>query len=258
MALEREELRDVIDLALWTGQLLLQQGAETQRVEETIHRLGTALGCDWMDILISPNAIIATTTSGEEFRTKIRRVVRYGVDMSTLAAIHQLSRRVENGEMDRFEVRAELRRISDAAPHYNRWVVVVMVGLACGAFSRLFDGDWVIFFMTSVASSVAMYVRQELHRRYFNPLLVIVATAFVAGLIAGVVSLFHLSSTPETALAASVLLLVPGVPLINSAEDIIQGHIVIGLTRGVNGLVISLCIALGLVLAMRILGVSGL
>ena len=46
--LPREELRDVIDLALWSGQLLLQYGAEARRVEETVHRLGTALG--WLSI----------------------------------------------------------------------------------------------------------------------------------------------------------------------------------------------------------------
>lgn len=256
--MEREELRDVIDLALWAGQLLLQDGAESQRVEETVHRLGTGLGCDWMDILVSPNAIVVTTISGQEFRTKIRRVVRYGVNMSTIAAVNQLSRRVENGELDRHEVRAALRRISDTTPRYNRWLVVGMVGLACGAFSRLFEGDWAVFVMTTLAASLAMYVRQALHRRHYNPLLVVMVTAFVAGLVAGLVSLLRLSPRPQTALAASVLLLVPGVPLINAAEDIIQGHVVTGLVRGINGLVISLAIAVGLMLAIRLLGISGL
>jgi Uncharacterized conserved protein len=84
-ALEREELRDVIDLSLWAGQLLLQHGAEAERVEETVHRLGTALGCDWLDVLVSPNAIIATTSSGPEFRTKVRRVVGMRVDMTVVS-----------------------------------------------------------------------------------------------------------------------------------------------------------------------------
>ena len=30
----REELRDVIALSLWAGQMLLQNGADSQRVEE--------------------------------------------------------------------------------------------------------------------------------------------------------------------------------------------------------------------------------
>lgn len=60
-----------MDLALWTGQLLMRHGAESERVEETVHRLGTGLGCDWGDVLLSANAIIVTHISGREFRTKI-------------------------------------------------------------------------------------------------------------------------------------------------------------------------------------------
>ena len=139
---------------------------------------------------------------------------------------------------------------------YNRWLVVVMVGLACAAFSRLFGGDWIIFGITFGASAVAMFLRQELAQRHFNPLLVVVVCAFVAGCLASTAGLFHLSSEPETALAAAVLLLVPGVPLINSAQDLIRGHMVTGIARGVTGLLISLAIALGLLLALSLTGVS--
>jgi uncharacterized membrane protein YjjP (DUF1212 family) len=253
-----EELRDIIDLSLWAGQLLLQHGAESERVEETVHRLGTALGCDWMDILVSPNAIIVTTISGDEFRTKTRRVVGYTVDLTMVSAVNRLSRRVEIGELDRLQVRSELRRIADLTPQYKRWAVALMVGVACAAFSRLFDGDWVVFAVTFVASATAMFVRQELNRRYFNPLLVTVITAFIAGLIASTATVFRMSPQPLTALASSVLLLVPGVQLINAAEDVIKGHLVMGIARGISGLVVAFAIALGLLLAMRLVGIGGL
>src|SRR5262245_6497478 len=95
--LERERLPVVMDLSLWAGQLLLQHGAESARIEETVHRLGTGLGADWMDILVSPNAIVATTLSDQEFRTKIRRVVGIGVNMEIITEINDLSRRVSAG-----------------------------------------------------------------------------------------------------------------------------------------------------------------
>lgn len=256
--LEREELRDVIDLALWAGQLLLQNGAEAERVEETVHRLGTALGCDWLDVLVSPNAIIVTTTSGPEFRTKVRRVVGMRVDMTVLSAVNRLSRRVESGELNRFQVRSELKRISSMPPHYNRWLVAALVGLACASFSRLFGGDLAVFGVTFVASAAAMIVRQELARRHSNNLLTAIVTAFVAGLIASTATVFRWSDSPQVALSAAVLLLIPGVPLINAAEDLIKGHLVIGLVRGASGVLVSLAIALGLLLAMTLAGVGRL
>jgi uncharacterized membrane protein YjjP (DUF1212 family) len=256
--LEREALRDVIDLSLWAGQLLLQHGAESARVEETVHRLGTGLGCDWMDILVSPNAIMVTTSSGDEFRTKIRRVVTIGVNMQIICEIDDLSRQASSGLTDRFQAREHLQHIDLLKPQYNRWLVVLMVGLACGAFSRLFGGDWGVFVVTFFSAGAAMFARQELNRHHFNPLVIVVLTAFVAGVFASSATVFQLSNHPQLALAASVLLLVPGVPLINSAEDLIKGHLVTGITRGVTGGLISLGIALGLTLAMRIMGVNGL
>ena len=59
-SLEREVLADIVDLALTAGQLLMQNGAESQRVEETVRLLGTGLGCDWGNVLVSYNAIILT------------------------------------------------------------------------------------------------------------------------------------------------------------------------------------------------------
>lgn len=256
--LDREELRDVVDLALWAGQMLLQEGADAQRVEETVHSIGTQLGAAWVDALVSPNALIVTTSSGEEFRTKVRRVTGMAVNMAVVEEISHLNHRVAEGKLDRFEVRAELERIHVLPREYNRWHIVIMVGAACAAFARLFGGDPPVIAVTFVAAALAMFVRQELTRRYFNSLLIVIVTAFVAGLIASSATVFHLSAQPHTALAASVLLLVPGVPLINAMQDVIKGHIVIGLVRGFTGLVISMCIALGLLLAMQVMGVSGL
>ncbi len=256
--LDRETLTDVIDLALWAGQMLLQNGADAERVEETVHSIGTELGAEWVDALVSPNALIVTTSSGDDFRTKVRRVTHLGVNMTVVEQVSHLNHRIAEGKLDRFAVRDELTRISEMPQEFNRWTIVIMVGAACAAFSRLFGGDLPVTAVTFVAAAVAMFVRQELTQRHFNAFLVVIATALVAGLIASSATVLRLSDQPHTALAASVLLLVPGVPLINSLQDILKGHIVIGLVRGFTGLVIALCIALGLLLAMQLMGVSGL
>jgi len=99
--LDHETLTDVIDLALWADQLLLQYGADSRRIEETAHHIGTSLGCDWLDVFVSYNTIIITTSSGSEFRTKTRRVPRIGVDMTIISAVNRLSRRVASEQLDR-------------------------------------------------------------------------------------------------------------------------------------------------------------
>lgn len=254
--LTHEELTDIIDLCLWAGQMLLQCGANSFRVEESVHRFGTGLGCDWLDVVVRTESLTITASSGGEFRTKTRRVVRMGVDMTRMMSINTLSRSVERGECSRQQVRAQLEEIDTAVSHYNRWFVIIMVGLACAAFSQLFGGDWPVFGITFLAAAVAMFVRQELAKQHFNPFIIVTICALVAGLIASLAGLPNVTPVPETALTASVLLLVPGVPLINSLHDFLRGYMSNGVTRGALGLIISFCIALGLIIAISITGVG--
>ncbi len=254
--LSHAELTDIIDLCLWTGQMLLQCGTNSFRVEESVHRMGTGLGCDWLDIIVRTESVTVTASSGGEFRTKTRRVMHLGVNMERMVAINSLSRKIERGEVDRFEARQSLIQISTAAGNYNRWVIVGMVGLACGAFSQLFGGDWLVLMITVLAASVAMFVRQEMHKRHFNPFIITTVCALVAGLIASLSGLIQGTILSEAAMTASVLLLVPGVPLINSTHDFLRGYMSNGITRGALGLIISLCIALGLMVAIALTGVG--
>lgn len=256
--MEREELRDVISLSLWAGQMLLQWGADTQRVEETVHRIGTGLGCDWLDIVVTPDAIIASTINNHDFRTKVRRAPLRGVNMTLIAEINRISRRVSDGECDRFELRQALRAADQMKANYNRWVVVVAVGAACSGFSRLFGGNVSIMAITFIASAMAMFVRQELHHRHFNALLITVTTALVAGLVASTAVLYSVDTKPSIAMAAAVLLLVPGVPLINAIQDLIKGYMMNGLARGIWGSILSLAIALGLTIALWITGLGSM
>jgi uncharacterized membrane protein YjjP (DUF1212 family) len=258
LPLRHSELTEVIDLALCAGQLLMQYGAESHRVEETVHRLGTALGCDWMDVFVATNAVQVTTVSGGEFRTKIRRVVDGGVNMTVVSGVNHLSRRVELQELDRQGVRAELDRIGQEPHHYNRWLMAGMVGLGCGAFSQLFGGDYIMLVVTMISSTIAMIVRQEMQHHRFNTLLVVIVSSFVASLIASSASFFYPNEKVNTAMTACVLLLVPGVPLINAVEDLVKGHPVVGVARGATGALITLAIALGIILAINVTGVTGM
>ncbi len=254
--LDHDELRDVIELTLWTAQLLLKSGAQSSRVERTGHLLGTGLGADWLDVVVMEEGLILTTSSGAEFRTRARRVSEIGVNLTTVERIASMTRQVRQGQLDRNGVRARLVELEGKGSSYPRLLVALSVGFACGAFSRLFGSDWIGFFTTCVSSTLAMLLRQELARRHYNPLMTVVATAFSAGIPPCLAHRLGILPSAEEALAASVLLLVPGVPFINAARDVLRGYLVAGIARGFRGLLISLCIALGLATALTVCGLE--
>lgn len=250
-----EELTDVIDLALWTGKLMLEHGAPAPRIERTVELIGTSLGCDKLDIFVSPNVIMATTTEGLEFRTKARRVGPLHVNISRVVALGDMARDVSTGRSGRVELRRRLEKLAASQPDYPRPLAVLMVGVACAAFSRLFGGDWATFGIVLVAASIGMATRMQLAARHYAPVLTVLAVSFVASGIAALATRWVPTATPEHALAASVLLLVPGVPLINAFEELVRGYSLMAVSRGVLGLALSLAIALGMLVATQWLGV---
>ncbi len=248
--LSYEALRDIIDLSLWAGQLLLQYGANSERVEESVHRIGTGLGCNWMDVQVTLDAITITATSGDDFRTKTRRIVRRGVNFKVVTAVNDLGHHVSEGHTDRHQARVQLQQITDYLPVFPRWLGLFAACLACAAFSRLFGGDWTAFLATFIAAGAGAILRQQLMIHYFNPYLIVIATAFVASFVAGAADHCALTATPGVAIIASVLFLVPGVPLINSAQDLMRGYTDNGLSRGFDGLIITLSIAIGVFITL--------
>ncbi len=252
-----EQQEEITRMAIWAGQLLLQHGAESAVVESVVHRLGTTLGCDWVDVAITANALVMTTTSHQRFITKTRRVVDRGIDMRRVSDIERLCVMAEKRIIDVAEVRRRLRFISDRPRPYNRYLVVVMIGLSCAAFSRLAGGDWLVFAITFCAAALAMYVRQEIAHRHFSPLINFTVAAAVATSVASVAPAFQLGNKPQLALVASVLLLVPGFPFMNAISDMVKGHVNVGLARWTFALLLSTCVAIGILLAMNLTGVWG-
>ncbi|MDO1900783.1 threonine/serine exporter family protein, partial [Escherichia coli] len=80
-------------------------------------------------------------------------------------------------------------------------------------------------------------------------------TAFATTTISGLLlQLTAFSDTPAIAMAASVLLLVPGFPLINAVADKFKGRINTGLARWAIAGLMSLATYVGVVMALTIWG----
>ncbi len=151
--------------------------------------------------------------------------------------------------------RKNLNQISPE--RYNRWLVVVMIGLSCAAFARLAGGDWTVFTMTFIASAAGMIVRQEIGHRQFNPLVNFTVTSFVTSIISAQAIIYQLGNKPTIVMASSVLMLVPGFPLINAVADMLKGYINMGIARFVMASLLTLATSLGIVAAMSVTGVWG-
>ncbi|MCL9775133.1 threonine/serine exporter family protein [Vibrio methylphosphonaticus] len=247
--------RAVSRLIAQSGQMLLAHGAESTLVGHITYRIGIAAGMDEVEVSLSASSIVVTTVYQEHCVTTVRRSPDKGLNMRVVTQVQRICIMMEKGILDYDLAQKKLNAISPE--RYNRWVVVVMIGLSCAAFCRLAGGDWSAFMMTFLASSVGMIVRQEIGHRHFNPLLNFSATAFITTLISAQAVLHDIGEHPQLVMASSVLMLVPGFPLINAVADMLKGYINMGIARFVMASLLTLATCLGIIGAMSVTNVLG-
>lgn len=237
--------------------LMLEFGAESKLIEDTAQRLGLALGVDSVEMSLIPSAIVLTTLSNKQGQsvTTTRRAHHKPINMSIVCDVQKMCYEVEKKKSNVQDVFNILKKIEPN--YYNRWLVVFMVGLSCASFAYLYGADWQAFVITFFASSVAMFVRQELAKRKFVMIITFIFTAFVATSIAALSHIYNLSSTPNIALSASVILLAPGFPFVNSVLDAVKGYLAMGWGRWMQAVLLTVATSIGIIFALTVLGLKG-
>ena len=188
---------------------------------------------DSVESAISSNAIVLTTIKNGECLTSTRKNVDRGINMHVVTEVQHIVILAEHKLLDYRDVE---KRFAQIVPlRYPRWLLVLMVGLSCACFCKLNNGGWDGALVSFCASTVAMYIRQVLTHRSMHPQINFCITAFVA----------------------SVLLLVPGFPLINAVADMFKGHINTGLARWAIASLLTLATCIGVVMAMTVWGLRG-
>jgi len=242
----KEDAQSVGNILLEVGSLLMSSGASTNRIRVTMARIARGLGYG-IELLITHRALMLTIVEKDQqhFFSRLKRTSPHGVNFRIVSGISHLSWNVLEQNWTVAQISEEVNRLK-ALPHYPRLVILGLVGLAGSAFCRIFGGGYLEMLVAFVATFIGLFVRQEALKLKFNPYICVFFASFAASFIAGLAELYHIGIQPDKAFATSVLFLVPGVPLINSVTDLLEGNLQNGLMRGLNGLIIAFSIAMGL------------
>ena len=279
MTVDQEQ---ALQLATEAGHILLENGAEISRVEETMERIAAAYGVEDESFFVLSNGIIAT---GQHY-ARAEFIPIKGTQLSRVVEVNQLSRDVERqhpagmaqdgvsvsrrdagAPMPVSELASRLQAIR-TAPGHPAWEIILGIALGVSAFSILFGGS-----LTDAAATLACglilgtfmaYVSSHLSRLIGN-----VAGGLVGGLLC--ILAVHLATrllspsatqplSPSATLhlpnmiIGTIIALVPGVPFTNGIRDLANEDYIAGTTRLTDAFLAFLCIALGVALAFIVEG----
>lgn len=223
---------------------MLASGANTLRAMRCTYRIADAVGVE-LEMSNTARHIIMSVHIGESCHsyTRVVAVPDMPVSFERTADLSTLSWEA----YDKHLSLDEIRRRFDAINQQRRWPVGAMwtlISLGNAAFCYLFGGDALAMLAVFVATFVGFGLKKWLVGKRLNIYLVVVAVSFVASIVASISLLFDCDAA--TAIATSPLFLVPGVPLINGIIDIVEGHVLVGISRLTGAMMIILCIAIGL------------
>ena len=268
----RKLLRRKLDLLLRTGKILVESSADTSRIMRNMLRTAAYLGLseEHLHIHITYNMLMVNFSDGTHSFSKFQRCDKHGIEMRAISDISKLSWSAirEDYSLDRYE--EELNRIAHRKRSYTPWQVAIAAGFACGGFCVQFGCDWTAFFYSSIAAALGFRLRTKLNEIGSNGYANIAVGAFVATIIAWLFGTFANSQwlaespqwlaetlqtgTPWHPLMACTLFLVPGVPIINFVNDVLDNNIEVGIIRGINTIIIVTAMAFGIVLAIHVCG----
>lgn len=251
------QVQRVADLFLDMGTFLLASGAHSGRVNTNLGRMAEAWN---MHLQIYPTfkgllVSVRDKNDGRNAVTCYQASPAHVIRLENLTLVSRVSWKVceENWSVE--EVEKAFAAIK-GTPGYSRWLVALAVACSCSGLCLFSGGDFLGVLVTFIASFIGYLVQVEVVRRRYHPMLAVTIAAFVTTIITGSGSLLRIGSHPEASMATAVLYLVPGIPLINSVIDLIEGYLSSAMNRALFAGFVLLCIAAGMTLSIGLIGIS--
>lgn len=256
-----ERYKEISDLLLDIANTMTACGSHTSRIVRNVNRAADCFGCS-ADLTIFQKNITMTLRdnhSSDIKLTAVQKIKPRPIDFRIVSSLSSLTWYAFDNRISIEEFREKYDRIV-SRPRYPVWLVTLLVSLANACFCRIFTGDLAAMGIVFLGTMAGYSTRIYLQKGKTNHLVVFIASAFVASFLVALCTRLGVppTDTPQIAIGSSVLFLIPGVPLMNGVIDVLEGHVLGGISRLITAVIFILCITIGLSMTLLLLGIDSL
>lgn len=242
-----------MEVCLFAGKIMLQCGAETYRVEDTMSRIAASFGIKETHSYVTPTGIIFSADSEEPTKTKLIRISERSTDLKKVAMVNSISREISNGSVGLHEALQQLKEIDALNMTFPIMVQIAAAALASGCFLIMFSGGWGDFLPALASGGLGYLSFVYFHR--FVPIKFF--SEFLASFIIGLLSLLFVrigwGQELDKIIIGSLMSLVPGLLITNAVRDLMAGHLVSGLSKGAEAFLTAFAIGSGIAVVLSFL-----
>ncbi|QXM05948.1 threonine/serine ThrE exporter family protein [Crassaminicella indica] len=240
-------MKNILALAIYAGEIMLKNGAETYRVEDTIIRICHAYNIPYVESFVTPTGIFVSVdnkNNDTEAFTFIKRIQFRSIDLNKISQVNNFSRKLATSYLSVEEGMNILKSI-DTLPKYPRMLKIIGAGFASSFFGLLLGATYNDFF-SSFFIALIIYIAVSFVDRLHSNLFI---QNFIGGAIAALLAILsvniNLGINIDKIIISSIMILVPGVAITNAIRDYISGELLSGVARSAEAIIVAVSIAVG-------------
>jgi len=241
-----------IRLICTAAQMVLENGGETYRVEETAMRMASGLGLEDVNVVAFPTSIYVNVGD----RCRIRRITRRGTNTLRLARINDISRKVERGELSADEAERELEAIA-LDRGWHQLTLVAAYGVSAASFSLLFGGGFATLLVTLVIGMLVQAIQPLFDQLSMGKLFFNFSGGFLTAMLAEAAAHVISYGSVNAAIIGGIMPMLTGLLMTTAVRDTMYGDLVSGICRAVEALLLAGCVALGVFTGLKLAGMMG-
>lgn len=239
--------KKVLMLACYAGEIMMKNGAEIYRVEDTITRICRACGIDNIEVFATPTGIfISLDKGGEEDAplTYIKRIKGTDTNLAKISMINHFSRKFTATDLSVESGMRILENIDRKKP-YPYFLRLIGAALVSSFFCLIFGGSAIDFTAALMTGMLAYMLSGFLQKYDINFFIRGLCSCALATFLAIVISSSVPNTSYEPIIIGTIMIFVPGVAITNSIRDFLSGDMLSGLARMMEALLIAVSLAAG-------------
>ena len=241
------EMQRVVSVAKEAASLILANGGETYRAEETASRIGRAFGYD-MDIIAFPTGLTMTVSKDGESASSIARVRSRTVDLTKLEQVNGVSRALASHEMTLEAAEQTLGAIARAKGP-GGWRSVLAAGGSAAIFAVMFGGGWFDFLIAGLVGAAVQVALLRIPEQAGSSLGCLIG-GFLAAALALAAAAICGRGNISLVIWSIMMPQLPGLAFTNGIRDSMRGDMVSGGARVSDAVMRAVVLAGGAGIAM--------
>lgn len=240
----------LFDTAVLAGEILMRNGAETYRVEDTMYRILNKSKLKTVQVLVMMTGFVATLDDPTmDSLTVVRRIESRGTNLDKIDRVNVISREFCQDQISLEEAFQKMKALWKEITRIKR-NYLPMVAIT-GGFAIMYGGTLVEAGMAAVAGFVSAILllgckKLKMHM-FLENVLCSIGLAVIVGLL---VAYIPGNYNKDLLIISSIMPFVPGAAITNAVFDTLHGDYLSGLARAAEAFVIASAVAVGIGIGM--------